>query len=219
MTTAGTVPGTADRTLREVVIDFLFLDLTTCDRCVGTGEHLTAALDAVRQVLEPTGRQVQVHRHLVATEEQARRLRFVSSPTLRVNGRDIAVELKESSCGSECCTDGCGAHIDCRVWTHHDQEYTAAPVGLIVDAVLREVYSGGTSATPEVSPGEPYDLPENLRRFFQGTQQVTPPQVNLEGQGMQQDCCAPAQAQTCCAPSDKQSCCGRSLASGSCGCL
>jgi len=219
MTTAGTVAGTADRTLREVVIDFLFLDLTTCDRCVGTGEHLTAALDAVRQVLEPTGRQVQVHRHLVATEEQARRLRFVSSPTLRVNGRDIAVELKESSCGSECCTDGCGAHIDCRVWTHHDQEYTAAPVGLIVDAVLREVYSGGPSATPATGLGEPYDLPENLRRFFQGTQQVTPPQVNREGQDMQQDCCAPAQAQTCCAPSDKQSCCGRSLASGSCGCL
>ena len=91
------------------------------------------------------------------------------------------------------------------------------PVGLIVDAVLREVYSGGMSATPEVGLGDPYDLPENLRRFFQGKQQSTPPQVNLEGQDVQQDCCAPAQAQTCCAPSEKASCCGSS-ASGSCGC-
>lgn len=149
MTTSGTALITRDRTQDAVVIDFLFLDLSACDRCVGTDEHLTAALQVVRQVLEPTGRQVQVRKHLVGTEEQARRLRFLSSPTLRVNGRDIAVELKESSCGSESCTDGCGAHIDCRVWTYQGQEFTAAPVGLIVDAVLREVYSGGTSAAPE----------------------------------------------------------------------
>ena len=216
MTTSGTALDTPNRTLGEVVIDFLYLDLTTCDRCVGTEENLTAALGAVRQVLESTGRQVQVRKHLVATEEQAQRLRFLSSPTLRVNGRDIAVEPKESSCGSESCMDACGAHIDCRVWTHQDQEYTAAPVGLIVDVVLREVYSGGTSATPEIGLGEPYDLPESLC-FFRGKQQATPPQVIPEGQDVRQDCCAPAQAQTCCAPSEKASCCGSS-ASGSCGC-
>jgi hypothetical protein len=37
---------------------------------------------------------------LVETAEQARELLFVSSPTLRINGRDIALELKESPCGS-----------------------------------------------------------------------------------------------------------------------
>jgi len=217
MSTPGTVLDTADRAQGGVVIDFLFLDLTTCDRCVGTDEHLTAALDVVQQVLEPTGRQVQVRKHLVATEEQARRLRFLSSPTLRVNGRDIAVELKESSCGSESCADGCGAHIDCRVWTHEDQEFTAAPVGLIVDAVLREVYSGDPAATPETGLGEPYDVPENLRRFFRGQQHQASPQVSLERQDGQVDCCGPELAGTCCAPSEKASCCG-SPASGSCGC-
>jgi hypothetical protein len=36
--------------------------------------------------------------------------------SIRVNGRDVALELRESSCGSEACTDGCGEPIACHVW-------------------------------------------------------------------------------------------------------
>ena len=76
----------------------------------------------------------------VRSEAEARMWRFVSSPTIRINGADIAFELRESSCGSEACVDGCGDQIACRVWVFGDREYTEPPVELIIDAILRQVY-------------------------------------------------------------------------------
>lgn len=89
-------------------IEFLFLDLTTCSRCLGADRSLESALDVVREALQATGVELEVDKILVESAEQARTLRFVSSPTIRVDGHDVALELRESSCGSEACTDGCG---------------------------------------------------------------------------------------------------------------
>jgi hypothetical protein len=86
--------------------------------------------------------EVAVNKVHVESAAQARDLRFVSSPTLRVDGRDLAFELKESACGCDACTDGSGEPIACRDWTYRGEEYTEAPVGLIVDAILGEVYGG-----------------------------------------------------------------------------
>ena len=91
---------------------------------------------------------------------------FLSSPTIRVNGADIALELQESSCGSEACTDGCGDQIACRVWVHQGREYTEPPTELIVDAILRHVY--GPPAPAAWTRAQPYEVPENLQRFFAG---------------------------------------------------
>ena len=112
-TNARAHPAQTSDTLR---IDFLFLDLTTCTRCLGADRSLASALEVVREVLEATGVEVEVGKILVESAEQARALRFVSSPTIRVDGQDVALELRESSCGSEACTDGCGDQIACRVW-------------------------------------------------------------------------------------------------------
>jgi hypothetical protein len=190
----------------KISIDFLFLDLTTCSRCVGTDQNLDAALETVRQVVEATGATVDVRKTLVESEQQAHRLRFVSSPTIRVNGQDIALGLKESSCGSEACADGCGDHIDCRVWTYRGRDYTQAPVGLIVDAVLGEIY--GSHAQPTLVD-EPYEVPENLRRFFGGK--------SVAASTEQADCCPPFEQESCCEPEAKESCCGTSTTQG-CGC-
>src|SRR5688500_18602925 len=83
----------------------------------------------------------------VQSVEQARELRFVSSPTVRVNGRDIASEPLESECGADAC--GCGPGVSCRVWRYRGREYKEAPVGLIIDAALSELYA---EATPADSP-------------------------------------------------------------------
>ena len=143
-------PAQTSDTLR---IDFLFLDLTTCTRCLGADRSLASALEVVREVLEATGVEVEVGKILVESAEQARALRFVSSPTIRVDGQDVALELRESSCGSEACTDGCGDQIACRVWVLPGQEYTEPPVAMIVDAILGHVYSGAPSrAHPNRGP-------------------------------------------------------------------
>ena len=187
----------------QLVIDFLYLDLETCTRCRGTDANLEAALAEVERVLEAAGVEVSVRKTLVASEEQARLLGFVSSPTIHVNGQDIALELRESSCaecGEACACDGT---IDCRVWVWQGQEHTEAPTAMIVDAILREVY-GGERATASSPVGA---VPENLARFFAGKERLA----------ATVSCCPPAEQAACCEPSEKASCCGDGV-SASCGC-
>jgi hypothetical protein len=159
-TTMNAVPPGFD-VRRTVAIDFLFLDLSTCERCSGTGANIETALAAIEDVLRATGARVELRKIHVQSVQQARELRFVSSPTVRVNGRDIALELLESDCGTDVC--GCGPGASCRVWRYDGQEYTQAPVGLIVDAVLSGLYAGATQAD---SPVAAYELPDNLVRVF-----------------------------------------------------
>ncbi len=197
---------------RTVEIDFLYLDLTACSRCVGSDESLRAALDLVRPALAATGVDVALRKTLVASEEQARALRFVSSPTIRVNGRDIAGALQESACAD--CGDlcGCGEETDCRVWTYEGREYTEAPVGLIVEAILGAVYRG---VAPVAHAARSYeDVPANLKHLYAG--KAAKEQEDGEGVAVS-SCCAPAVQATCCAPSEKATCCGPTNA-GSCGC-
>jgi hypothetical protein len=189
-----------------ITIDFLFLDLTTCTRCVGTDHNLESALEIVREVLGATGAVVEVRKTLVETAEQARELRFESSPTLRINGRDIALELKESPCGAEACSCGDGEQIACRVWSYRGQEYLEAPVGLVVDAILGELY-GGVARPRSAAPGR-YELPDNLESFFADKGQAS---------SQQSACCSPAEQTSCCEPSAKADCCGSSTGRG-CGC-
>jgi len=207
-------PADVAPTSRRLRIDFLFLDLETCTRCRGTESSLDAALVEVAAVLCAVDVEVAINKVHVTIAEQARELRFVSSPTLRVDGADIALELRESPCGSEPCTDDCGEHIACRVWVHRGQEYTEPPPAMIVDAILRSVY--GTASAP--GPARPYTLPENLRRFFAG-RSTSPQQVqSLPVPGADAAaCCGTAEQQSCCEPADKAECCGAATDRG-CGC-
>ena len=86
MTTETITPAAVRPAAATVRIDFLFLDLTACTRCRGTDSSLGAALTAVADVLQAAGVQVEVNKVHVATEDLAREWRFVSSPTIRVNG-------------------------------------------------------------------------------------------------------------------------------------
>jgi hypothetical protein len=101
-------------TTRNVDVELLYLDLDTCDRCQATDRNLATALEAVSGILHAAGREVTVHKTHVITEEQAAELGFVSSPTIRVNGRDIAAKLEESTCGA--CSSIAGTEVGCRTW-------------------------------------------------------------------------------------------------------
>ena len=190
----------------QMRIELLFLDLTKCGRCRAADRSLEAALDLVRGEVEATGIKVELARIHVQSAEQASELGFASSPTIRVNGRDIAPELRESSCGSEACTDGCGEQIACRVWVHRGQEYASPPVAMIVDAILREVYAEHAMEHP--ADAQPYALPENLDRFFAG---------KAAAPARRAACCSAEEQRSCCEPADKAACCGTSSAGG-CGC-
>jgi hypothetical protein len=207
MAVAPIVDADALQTRDTLGIDFLFLDLTTCTRCLGADRSLVSALEVVRDVLEATGVRVEVNKVLVESEDQARALRLVSSPTIRVDGRDVALELRESSCGSEACTDGCGDQIACRVWVHRGREYTEPPVGMIVDAILGHVY-GGTPASTR-SAAASFELPANLARFFAGKA--------ASAASKERACCPPAEQRSCCSADTKEDCCDAAREEG-CGC-
>lgn len=149
---------------RRVVIDFLYLDLSVCARCQGTDTSLDDALAEVSRVLEATGVEVVVNKINVTSEELAIAHKFVSSPTIRVNGRDIQMEVKESLC--ECCSDLCGDDVDCRVWVYQGKEYTVPPKAMIIEAILKEVYGGSDVKQEGQEADQEYLMPENLKRFY-----------------------------------------------------
>jgi len=143
-------------------VEFLFLDLTLCDRCRGTEKALADAVADAGRILEPIGIDVTLKSTQVTTPEQARQLAFVSSPTIRVMGRDAAIDVRENFCAG--CSSLCGSDISCRVWTWQGRPYSVPPKELLLDAILRDAYLH-PSGTREVPP--PFDaLPENLERFF-----------------------------------------------------
>jgi hypothetical protein len=191
---------------RTIAIDFLYLDLEVCTRCIGTNTNLEAALSEVSQILRAADVAVSVTKTLVQSEEQARALGFVSSPTIRLNGNDIALEFRESRCES-CESCACNGTVNCRVWVLQGQEYTEAPKAMIIDAILREVYADQPVSAPAAVPFE--DVPENLKRFFSGKRQQTVIEEPL--------CCPPAEEVSCCEPSEKALCCG-TPDSAFCGC-
>lgn len=145
---------------KPINIDFLYLDTTVCGRCQDTEKALDEAVSSVAVVLNAAGYEVKVNKVNITTKELAIKYQFISSPTIRVNGNDIAVELRESLC--EDCGTLCGDNVDCRVWVYNGVEYTSPPKELIVDAILREVYNTG-QREPE---RKAYQLPENLKKYF-----------------------------------------------------
>jgi hypothetical protein len=197
---------TYTQTGKKVEIDFMFIDLDLCTRCKGTDESLETALQTVRGVLESAGVEVIVRKTLVDTEQKASQLGFVSSPTIRVNGNDVALELRESSCATcgEAC--GCEGEIDCRVWLYQGEEYNVAPAPMIVDAILAAVY-GTKEEMP--APSRPKAVPENLKRFFAA-----------KAAKAASSCCSPAEQAACCEPDRKSSCCAavETAQPAGCGC-
>ena len=198
---------TTSRPTRELQIDFLFLDLDTCTRCRATDATLLEAIERTRPALEAAGVVARVTKTLVSNEAAARELGFVSSPTIRVNGVDIAGELVESACDtcSEAC--GCAGGVDCRDWIYRGERSTEPPLGLIVEAIMRRALGADPAGSHTAEPG-PRDVPTNLRGYFAAAAAAIPAS----------DCCPPDVQADCCMPEDKAACCGSGAGSSSCGC-
>ena len=189
--------------VRTITVELLALDLTSCTRCVGTLDNIRTAIEIMRPVLEATGARVTVREVIIDSEDSARHHQFVSSPTVRINGRDIAFDVRESQCDS--CTDlcGCDAGTSCRIWPYRGQEYTEAPVGLVVESLVSEIFGEARESPP--TPAFGY-VPENLQRFFAS-----------RSERETETCCSRSERETCCEPEQKTSCCTNSEPQ-SCGC-
>lgn len=143
-----------------LLIEYLYLDLDTCDRCMGTDAVLDEAVAVLRPALELAGYAVEYQKREMATPELAGQYRFRSSPTILVNGQDIFGAVQESSCG--CCGEIAGTEVDCRVFTYEGRTYEVPTREMLANAILKSL-----NAQPVCSCGA-YELPENLKRFYEG---------------------------------------------------
>ena len=197
---------TATTTLR---IDFLYLDLNTCTRCRATDATLLEAIELTSPALAALGVDIAMTRIHVTDAEQARQLGFLTSPTIRVDGEDIAGELLESGCDS--CTDGCACDglVDCRDWSYQGQRSTEPPLGLIVEAILRAAAphtAAGPRAADQQRPTS--ELSDSLSRYFAGSKGADPAS----------QCCATDIQADCCPADRKGTCCGDRLELEPCAC-
>jgi hypothetical protein len=147
---------------KKVTVEYLYLDLQTCDRCIGTDQVLDEVMLALTPALKLAGYLVEYNKIEMKTAEIAERYQFFSSPTIRVNGHDICMSVKENSCG--CCSDISGTDVDCRVFEYNGEAYEIPPKEMLAESILRAVFGqieGGRSCGN-------YKLPENLKLFFEG---------------------------------------------------
>lgn len=145
-----------------VKIEYLYLDLNTCERCCGTDVVLDDVVSALRPVLEMAGYTVDYEKVEMSTVKDAVRYEFLSSPTIRVNGEDICSTVKENACG--CCSDISGTDVTCRIFTYEGVDYEVPPRAMLAEEILRKVFACQVGQTVR----EAYTLPQNLKDFYRG---------------------------------------------------
>lgn len=147
---------------KKVIVEYLYLDIDTCNRCIGTDTVLDEVVASLTPALNLAGYKVVYNKTKMETAEIAIKHHFVSSPTIRVNGNDICQSVSENSC--ECCSDISGTDVDCRIFEYNGKYYEVPPKEMLADAILKAVYV----QDEKERPCSDYELPENLKQFFNG---------------------------------------------------
>lgn len=147
---------------KSMTVEYLYLDLQSCDRCIGTEKVLDEVMMTFIPALQMAGYTVEYKKIKMETAEIAEQYRFLSSPTIRVNGKDVCQSVSENSCG--CCSDISGTEVDCRVFEHNGETFEVPPKEMLAEAILQVLFGQVESGC---SCGG-YKLPENLKTFFEG---------------------------------------------------
>jgi hypothetical protein len=215
---------------RSVIeIELLALDLTACTRCTGTLANIETAIKLLRPVLETTGRELRFRKFVIRSEDQARWHRFTLSPTIRVNGRDLVFETFETPC--ESCADlcGCPEGTTCRQWRYLGRDYTEAPVGLIVEALMAAMAGVGGAVgvacdgvdpgsarplTPTLSPAKPGEREKTGERMKCPDPECAPTLCSAKPGEREksrhratEECCRANAQEQCCGTDEREECC------------
>jgi hypothetical protein len=136
-------------------IDLLLLEVdmsasgtNSCGACDTAKSRLDAALELARPILGDAGYEVRVNHITVTSEEQARELNFLGSPTLRVAGSEVVPRHVPET--------------EKRLWSWGGKEFSEPPVGLFLDLILEGVRS--MSSPPE---NQPREIPAYVRNYLQ----------------------------------------------------
>ncbi len=136
----------------ELVIDFLYVDLSECERCQSSDETLDRALRELREQIHGKDiSSITINKRKITSDEEAEEYGLVRSPTLRIDGKDIEeivnedYEIKDNYCpsceevtGPEC-YEITGRGNDCRVFEYRGKTYETIPKEMIKEAVRKVV--------------------------------------------------------------------------------
>ncbi len=149
--------------MKTIVIDFLYLDLNTCERCMGTEHVLETVIADITPELKEKNYSISLKKTKIDSVEVAFQYHFVSSPTIRVNGIDILGEVKENIC--ESCGEICGTETLCRVFEYEGNFYNEPPYGLLKEGILKAI--NGSMNKEKKST---YQIPGNINNFLHKSQ-------------------------------------------------
>lgn len=133
---------------KKLKIDFLYLDLSTCERCLTTDKVLDEALDELRKELKNV-KELTVNKIKIMSDEEAKKYNFVRSPTIKINGIDIEEILKGKlnitdnycpDCSGVCgdpCSEITGGGADCRTFEYKGKIYNSPPKEMIKEAIKK----------------------------------------------------------------------------------
>ena len=142
----------------KVNIDYLYLDVSVCTRCQGSDMNLENAVETLKSQFP--NHDFNLNKIHIDTIDLALKEKFVSSPTIRVDGKDLPIAFKENNCDS--CGDFCGDSVDCRIWVHNGEEFESAPTEMLVDLVTDYI---NEKVSLHSVPSN-YAIPDNIIHFF-----------------------------------------------------
>jgi len=133
---------------KKLEIDFLYLDLSVCERCQATDKVLDEALDKLREETKDV-KELTINKIKIMSDEEAKKYNLVRSPTIKINGVDIEkilagkLEIKDDYC--ESCVSGCDKSClevtdggtQCRIVEYKGKTYEAVPKEMIKDAIRK----------------------------------------------------------------------------------
>ena len=127
-------------------LEMLYLDLDSCDPCREGRDSVDETAERVSATLSAVGRSLEVRVVPVSDVDQARALGLASSPSVRLNGQEVALGLDERRRSS--CSLRADERVACRTfgWAGGRHPYPRAE--MIADAVQRHLT--GRSAAPEI---------------------------------------------------------------------
>lgn len=135
---------------RKLVIDFLYMDLSSCRRCQATDRILDRALDEMRDELKGV-KELTVNKIRVTSDREAEQRNVIRSPTIRINGIDFEeiltgrAEVTENCCPD--CSQVCGDSMprttdggtNCRTFRYGGKTYNSPPKEMIKEAVRKSL--------------------------------------------------------------------------------
>lgn len=130
-----------------IIIKIQLLYILDCPWCVKTKK-------LIKKSLKEIGIKAEVEEILIDTDEKAKKHKFVGSPTIRINGKDIQEEVSKARCS--CCEElsefeettefvkqecGCG----CRTYFYKGKQHPYPPKKMIKETIIKtnETMSAG----------------------------------------------------------------------------